>query len=287
MYRILIVSILVFVFASCKDGLSEKDKTPLAKVFDKYLYLEDIEGILTEGMSKADSAAKLESYVNSWVKKELFVKKAELNLSDKDKDFQKMIDEYRADLLIHSYEKLLIEQKLDTNISDSQIESFYEQESAQFLLNFNIVKVLFVKISSEVKDNYKVKSLYMSNSERDIEKLEKICRENSATYDNFSDEWVQFSEILEYLPEKLENQKDFLKGTSHIETKDSLYNYYVKITDYKLIGEVSPLVFVKSNLKTIILNQRKRDLTTELEKSMFQNALNDGNIEIFDEKKSK
>ena len=282
MKKFIYFAILIIIGVSCSETEAELNKKPLAKVFDKYLYLEDIEGIITEGSSKADSAAKIDSYVNNWVKKELLVKKAELNLLEEDKDFQKMIDDYKADLLIHSYEKKLIEKSLDTNISEPQIETYYEKESAQFLLNFNIVKVLFVKIPSDVKDNYKVRYLYHSDKESDLQKLEAICRENSATYDNFSNEWIRFGEILEYLPEKLENQKEFLKYKKHIETKDSLYNYYVKIRDFKIIGDISPLKFVKSNMKTIILNQRKRNLTTEMEKTMFQNALNNGNIEIFE-----
>lgn len=283
MKNIIYSILLTTIFFSCSETEAEADKKPLAKVFDKYLYLEDIEGLVIEGISSADSAAKVDSYVNNWVKKELLVKKAELNLLEEDKDFKKMIDEYKSDLLIHSYEKKLIQQKLDTNINELQIKTYYEKESAQFLLNFNIVKVLFIKIASDLKDNYKIKYLYRSTKEKDLQKLEDICRENSATYDNFSEEWIRFSEILEYLPEKLENQKDFLKYTKHIEVKDSLYNYYVKIKDYKIIGEVSPLKFVTSNMKTIILNQRKRDLTRDLEKKMLQNALNNGNIEIFSE----
>lgn len=276
------LSLFILLWGCGKDKEEEKEK-PLAKVFDKYLYLEDIKGIIPEGTSSADSAAKITSYINNWVKRELLVKKAELNLADKDDAIKKMIDEYRADLLIHRYLNELIQQKLDTTITNEQIEAFYQKESAQFLLNFNVVKVLFVKISSDVKDLYKVRNLYRSSKEDDLDKLEKFCRENAATYDNFSNDWIAFSDILEYLPEKLENQKDFLKMNQSIETKDSLHNYYVHIKNYKLIGDISPIKFVKSNLKTIILNQRKSNLVAELEKDMFQNALNNGNVEIFSE----
>ncbi len=283
MKKYIFIALIISILASCKDKESEGDKKPLAKVFDKYLYLEDIQGIITDDISPADSAAKINSYINNWVKKELLVKKAELNLSEKDNTIQKMIDEYRADLLIHTYMNELIQQKLDTVITEQQLVEYYDKQSAQFLLNFNIVKVLFVKISSDVKDLYKVRNLYRSNRADDMEKLEKFCRENSATFDNFSDEWVQFSDILEYLPEKLENQSEFLKSSQTIETKDSLHHYFVQIKDYKLTGEVSPLKFVESNLKTIILKERKSTLLSELEQAMFENALNNGNIKIYTE----
>lgn len=281
MNKIYILPMVFLLLFTCKNQEQQNGKKPLAKVFDKYLYYEDIEDIFNEEMSAADSAAKMDSYINNWVKKELFIKKAELNLVEEEKNFRKMIEEYRADLLIHSYEQKLIEQKLDTNINETQIREFYEKSSSQFLLNFNAVKVLFIKIGSDVKENYKVRYLYRSDKESDLQKLEKICRENSATFDNFSGEWIRFSEILEYLPEKPEHQQEFLKYKKHIEAKDSLYNYYIKIYDYKLIGEVSPLKFVRSNMRTIILNQRKHRLTSEIEKTMYQNALNNGNVEVF------
>jgi len=283
MRKYIFITLIISILASCKDKELEGDKRPLAKVFDKYLYLEDIQGIITDDISSADSAAKINSYINNWVKKELLVKKAELNLSEEDNTIQKMIDEYRADLLIHTYMNELIQQKLDTIITEQQLEEYYQKQSAQFLLNFNIVKVLFVKISSDVKDLYKVRNLYRSDRADDLGKLEKLCRENAATFDNFSDEWVQFSNILEYLPEKLENQAEFLKYSQTIETKDSLHHYFVRIKDFKLTGEVSPLKFVESNLKTIILKERKSTLLSELEQAMFENALNNGNIKIYTE----
>ena len=51
---------------------------------------------------------------------------AEMNLSDEKKDVAKELEEYRNSLITYAYEADLVRQKLDTNVSESEISVFYK-----------------------------------------------------------------------------------------------------------------------------------------------------------------
>ena len=61
----------------------------LVKVYDKYLYQDDIAALVPEGTTPQDSALKVRSYVEVWVRKQLMIKKAELYLTDEQKDVER------------------------------------------------------------------------------------------------------------------------------------------------------------------------------------------------------
>ncbi len=62
---------------------------------------------------------------------------------------------------------------------------------------------------------------------------------------------------------------------------DEDYTYYLKILDYKISEETSPLEFVKDQIKHIIVNKRKLALSGKLEDQIYSKALNEKDFEIF------
>lgn len=278
--RYLIIASLIFIVA-CKPSVKTNNEEPLAMVHDKYLYKSDLKGLFASNISKDDSVVIARNYVNEWIKKQLLVKKAELNLSDESKDIEKEIEDYRSSLLIFKYQQELIKQKLDTVITDEEIESYYNEYSANFVLNHNIVKVLYLKISKEAPEIEKVKWWYKSNSTENKNKLEEYCYQYATKFDDFNNEWIPFNNILIELPLKVDDQERLLRYQSYIETEDDLFHYFVKINEYSLKSTVQPLEYAHIKIKSIILNKRKFTFLEELENSVFNDALNHNEFIIY------
>jgi hypothetical protein len=55
----------------------------------------------------------------------------------------------------------------------------------------------------------------------------------------------------------------------------------VNIKDYKTKGSDSPLKFVESDIKTIILLKRKQKLINDLENKIYFDAIDRDNIKIY------
>lgn len=277
---ILPLSVILSLFSGCLNKKSSNDK-PIARVFDKNLYLSDIEEILPKDMSPEDSAQFLMAYVDRWIRKELLVNRAEKNLTESQKNVKQQLEDYRSSLLIFKYEQEFIRQKLDTVISDDEIEEFYNQNTSNFILSESIVKALFIKI--RVDDPYydRIKSLYKSNKEDEIKELDNMAYQVAIKYDYFNDQWVPFSRILRELPESINNPENYLLTNKSIEMTEGNNAYLVSFREVLHKGQQSPLVYEKENIQSIILNKRKQRLIIDLETKIYKDAKDYNHFTVF------
>jgi len=279
--RQLIILILILIFTQCSGFKRKQGEEPVARVFDKYLYPRDIKDILPSNVSQSDSVIVARDFIEKWVKQQLLLAKAELNLTEAEKNVDKQIENYRTSLLIYKYEQSLIKEKLDTFVDTKEIIDYYNENSSNFLLNANLVKAIFLQVPRTSPEIWKARRWYRSENEEDIKKLEDYCYQYATKYDYFNDNWIYFSEIEKILPIKIDNPESYLKYRKFIEIKDSTYYYFVNIKDYRLIGTVSPLETVRENIRTIIFNKRKIRLIKELESDIYNDALNRNNFTIY------
>lgn len=276
----LIIIILIFAFFSCKNKTIVEEK-PIARVHNKLLYESDIKSLFNSNISKEDSIAIARNYINDWIKKQLLLQKAELNLNEESKDIEKQIEDYRSSLLIFKYKQELIKQKLDTVVTSQEIEKYYNEYSGNFILNYNIVKALFLKISKEAPEISKVKRWYKSTDVEDLSRLEDYCYQYATKFDEFDNNWIPFNNLIIEIPTNIGDQERYLKYNKYIETEDDLYYYFVKINEYGLKSTIQPLDYAKTKIKSILLNKRKFTFLEELENSIYNDALNHNEFIIY------
>ena len=133
MRRIFLFILLIMSFLSgCAYFTSSSPGNSIvAKVGDKILLRKELASALPRGITKADSVNQAKDYIQRWVREELMLKMAEENLSEEQKDVQRELDEYRTSLIIHRYKQQLINQKLDTVLTDTDIRQFYDFASRE------------------------------------------------------------------------------------------------------------------------------------------------------------
>ncbi len=284
MHKLLKYTILTLLSLLLLNGCikSTKNNSKLvAKVYNKTLYLSDIADIFPDNISKDDSIHILSGYVDRWVRKQLLLNRAEKNLSDQHKDVSKQIEDYRSSLLIFKYEQEFIRQKLDTIISFDEIENFYTENTSNFILNESIVKALFIKIKMDDPYYDRIRSLYRSNKEEDIQALDNMAYQVAIKYDYFNDQWIPFSRIIKELPEPINNPDHFLLSNKHIDMNDGTNAYLISIREVVHKGQYSPLTYENQNIRNIILNKRKQRLILDLETNIYNDARNYNHFEIY------
>ena len=274
--------ILFFVMLSCKNEVRLTQEKPVARVLDKTLSAADMKGIFPEGVSAEDSIQIARNFIEKWVRKQLLLNKAELNLTEDEKDVKEQIENYRSSLLIYKYEQSLLKQKLDTTIRIEEIEAYYNQNTSNFLLNRDIVKSIYIKVPRSAPEIYKLRQWYRSDDPASINSLEAYCFQYAETYDFFNESWVDFSGLLEKIPVQIGNPGNFLHYRQTIEASDSVYYYFVRVYDYALKGDPSPFELVKNDIEKIILNKRKIRLLNELETSIYSDAQNRGQFTLYE-----
>ena len=270
----------LFIVGSCNNFGNDEEKKALATVFDKSIYVEDLDDLIPEDTSPEDSLVLVKNKIDLWVKKQLMLHKAEMNLSEEQKDIEKKVEDYRASLLIYKYKQEFIKQKLDTVVTDSDVEEYLNMNTENFKLNKTAVKAVFILLPKSF-DNFSVfKKLFYSSEEADYDKLIELSKVNAEKYDNFNDKWIVFSDISNMLPSPITKPENFLKTTNTVHLQDKNYHYLVKINDYIMKGNVKPIQFVEDQIRSILLNKRKIALIKELEQNIYNNAIEHNNIKI-------
>lgn len=280
--KVATILFLILVSVACSSENEEEGKHAIAKVNNQFLYLEDLEGVVPKDASKEDSTLLMDNYVQGWIKENLILQKAELHLKENQKDFDKQLEDYRKSLIIYSYEKELIKQKLDTNVNLQEIESFYDYNKQRFELKDDIVKVRYLKVLKTAPKVKKIRKVYKSNKPEDIEKLKELAHQYSEKFHLDDSLWILFDELKMEVPLQVSQSQGFLKNVKNIEVEDSLSYYFVTIKDYKLEKDVSPLSFELNNIKNIIINRRKLKLINKIKAELYQEAFLDKDIEIYE-----
>jgi hypothetical protein len=272
---LLIALMLLF---SCRTK-HKQNETLVAEAGAKKLYLSEIKEYL-QNLSPEDSLTILTDYVNKWAKNQIVLRHAENSLSEDEKNIDKEIDDYRTSLLIHKYEQSYIRSKMDTAVSQSEIEQFYNDNPDNFQLTGILLKVLYIKAQNDFKDIDKIRRLYRSNREADIEELKQIALTGVDAYNIFNEKWMTLSELTTLLPGTEETYENRAIRMRVIEDSDDKYTYFVKINDISMKGALAPLEHVKSDIKGIIINRRKINLIRQMENAAFKDAINRNEIKI-------
>ncbi len=270
--------IVLLGLIACNNEAINIDKNTIARVNSKYLYASDIEYILNYNTNSEDSAELVREFIKNWINEELKLIKAENNISNIQSDVNLQLLKYRNRLIINKYEQKIIQQKLDTIISETEINQYYLKYPNNFILNETYIKGLFIKVPKASPKIYNLIRWYKSAKEEDTEKTKQYCFDYADMYEDFNGEWVNVDIISNLFPI---NIKEKNIQNKYIEQKDSLNKYLLNIDDKKLIGDVAPINIVRNEIKKIILNKRKIDIIKKLEVDAFENAKNKKQIEIY------
>ncbi len=274
--------IFLILFFSCTNSETSKEENVAARIGEKVLLKSDIPDIFNLDLTPDDSIQIAGRYVKNWIKKELLLKKAETNLTrEQQAKISRQLEDTRASLLIYQYELEMIRQRMDTVISEDEIQAYYDSHAENFILKKNIVQVLYLKIPLTAPNIEKARNWYKSEDDSDITKLESYCYQFANKYDDFNESWIYFDELLSKLPMPVSNQERYLRYNKNIETSDSAFHYFVNIRDYKLKSSVSPLEFVKDQIRNIIYNERKINFIKELENSLYNDAVTRNEFMIY------
>lgn len=273
--------ILTIALGSCTLLERTNDDPPVARVLDNYLYRSDLLTMIPEGTSKEDSAAIVKAIIDTWIRKQLLLNKAEEALTEQQKDVEKKIEEYRSSLLIYSYRQKLLNQKMDTVVDMEDIKEYYDNNIDNFILNEDIVKVIFVKVPLSAPNISNVRSWMRSSSEESLDNLEKYCMKYADKFDVFDHSWIYFSKLMEKVPLVIDEPSRYLRYNKSIETSDSMYHYFVRILDHKTAGTATPLDLIHEEIRSILLNKRKIEFFHDLEKQVYSEAANRNQFEIY------
>ena len=259
--------VLCFACTHSKNG-----EKPIARVFDKYLYPADLEGLIPIGTSKSDSILIVKNFINDWMQRQVLVASADENVDVDKKELEKKINDYKESILIFEYENELVRQKLDTVVSEKQIDDFYNQHKDDYLLHNDIIRANFVKIPNSNIDLMNIKRM-MNDPSISTFQLNNACkRMEQFSFDD--NKWTS----AEIFPTILQNS--FPKTKGYIEQHDSLFTYLIQLKEFLAKENTAPKNYVKDQIVKTILNQRKVMMIKKTRSDLINETIQKGEFEI-------
>jgi hypothetical protein len=282
MNRILIFIIITILIVSCSSSRSDPKRVAVARAGDTFLYLDQIPQLIPPGTPSADSTAIIHNYINKWAKKEFLFRKAEENLSpDLKNEIDNQLEETRSNLVIYQYQRQMMLERMDTTLTEAELENYYSENQKSFMLSSNILKALFIKLPVETPNIDRIRHLSRSNDQNDLQELESYCYQFADKFDDFNEEWVSFDRLSVELPQEISNEESFLRRTTFYEANDSTFLYFINIRDYRLRSSTAPFEYVRDDIKRIIWNNRRLEFIQSLENGIYNDALKENGFTIF------
>lgn len=282
MNKLVKILFLVLIVSGCNQN-GEMTRIPVAEIGKKILYYDQIPQILIRDLQGPDSIAMVQNYINRWAKNELLLMRAEANLSQNARDeIASQIEETRANLLIYHYQRQMMQEKMDTVISEIALEQYYANNEKSFVLMSNIVKALFIKLPAATPNISRIRSLARSNDQNDMQQLESLCYNFAEKFDDFHENWISVDRLLVELPREITgSEENFLRNNPFYETSDSLSIYMISIREYKLRSTLAPYDYVKDDIRRIIMNSRRFEFIQSLENRIYNDALKENYFKIY------
>jgi hypothetical protein len=274
-----------FIFLMCSTSCSYFQKVQtegaIARVNANYLFESDLIGLVSEGTPKEDSILIVYNYINRWATQQLLINQANKNLSqEKLNDFESLVNQYKDELYTEAYKSVIVSGQLDSVISETEYEKFYELNKENFKLNDELIKVRFIHIDADYINLKLIEEKFRRFNNKDKKELTELSIQFKAK--NFNDSiWIEKDALFKVLPTLQTKGAQVLKKSNYTQLQDSLGVYLVKIEDALNLRDTAPLSYIKPSLEQIILNKRKLELIKKLQKDITKDAIKNNDFEIY------
>lgn len=266
--------------ASCAPQDSSKELTSevVARINELVLYRSDLEKIVRDN-NNGDSVVIAQRYIDHWLKRQLVLQVAQMNLTPEEKNVEDRVKDYRESLLINQYKQKYIEENLQREVTMEDIQNYITAFSDNFKLQEPLYRFYFAKIISKNKTD--VWTLYSKFKSEEIDLTEKMSLDNTTFFTIYNEDWYVKKDILNLLPEDFDEKKLNLEGSKVFMITDKTKTYIIKPIEIKKEGDISPPEFVYEQVKKIILHKRKIELAKKLDLEIYEDAKKNNRFQLY------
>ena len=279
MKRWALIFLVMIGAVSCKVAGSLQDTAlelfrgeVVARVGDHKLHRSQLEAYVPTGVSAEDSARLARRYIEAWAQYLLLLDMAEEQLSASEKDVKKELEEYRRALLKYRYEQLYIDRRLDTLITDEEIQRYFAENTARFRLDRPVFKARYLIIPADAKSLKTLKGKMSSDDELEVMEADSLAAMSAIRYVDSSDTWMDAITLAQELGTDYRTLVSAIKN-HFAELPDENGNLRIAyICDMVPEGKTAPLEYCRDHIRDLILSGRKHSLEVALEQDLLEDA---------------
>ncbi|WP_233752721.1 hypothetical protein [Flavilitoribacter nigricans] len=276
----LFCGVMVLLLATgCSSDNEESENRLLARVNNKTLYLADMDGMFPPGTVPEDSALIIDAFTQRWIREAVLLDEAERNIPS-DLNIDKLVRDYRASLIKHNYEKILVEELLDSTIAETELQEFYEKNKEQYQLETPIVRCYFLKVPLPVPRQNELRRMWNSKDPDQLKDLVAYCSQFAVAHLLEDSTWYDVEDIAAELPpgtltaNNIDSKREFTQ-------QDDKFQYFFRLFELKNRKDIAPLSYIEDQARKVILHKRKLELLEDTRETMLEREMRRNNVEIY------
>ena len=280
---LIILGIVLPMFMSCKAISEFFDSGEIvAEAGSAKLKREDLDKVIPSGVSPEDSARLAKQFINTWALDQLFLERAQQQLSKAEMDVTKELESYRRSLLKFRYEQLYINERLDTSVTDDEVQEYYEIHKDRFVLQRPVVKARFISIAADSPVLKTIKKKMSSDEAEDVLEADSLAFSSAYRFATWNDAWIDASTLAREFGQESASVLASMKKGWVERTDTSGISDIAYISEITPKGELSPIEYSAPFIKDMIISARKQSLITALERDLLDDARVNGQFVIIE-----
>lgn len=278
--KVIVACVLAAILPACTSDDPDSDPNLIARVGKQRLMREDLDKALAPRLSNQDSTKLARAYVKSWIDSRIMGEVAVRNIPDMS-EIDRMVEEYRNELIAWEYRRLMFMQHGDRDYPADSIKAYYDSHKSEFVLERPLVKGVYIKIADNSPSLARVRKLYKSTRDADIDRLEKQDLQGVIHYDYFRDHWVDWEQIETRIPYDFGQSPDaFLATHKQLDVSANGYTYLLEITEYLKSGSTMPIERAEERIRRDLFNRYRREYDKQLRLDLYNQGLGNGIIVV-------
>lgn len=279
---IAILGIVLPALMSCR-AISNflHDDEVVAAVGSEKLYRSDLDAVIPKGISPEDSSSLAMRYINTWASDIVYVTIAEQQLSKADRDVSAELEDYRKSLLKYRYEQLYVNERLDTAVSDENIEAYYDKHQEKFILTRPLVKARYLRIHTDSPGLEPIRKKMGSSEVNDLVEADSLAFSAAIWFSTWNNDWIDVAVLAREFGLPYESVMGMMKDGWVRQDDTTGVTSIAYIPEIMDKGEVAPVEYSAPQIRDIIISTRKQNLTSTLEQDLLNDARDNGQFVIF------
>ena len=204
---------------------------------------------------------------------------AERNIPQ-DLNIDELVQDYRASLILHNYEKKLVDQLLDSTIQMTELEAFYERNKEQYIAQEPVLRCNFIKIVENAPEIEQMDQWWKNNDPEERPQIVEYLEEYSELHLLNDSTWYKLSEIAPHWIDGNLRANQLLTNQPIVRT-DGTFKYYLRVNEVIPAEQQLPISYVKDQAKKVILHKRKMELLNKTKEDMYDEALRKNAVKIY------
>lgn len=272
--------VLYFMLAcnSIETNAETPKQIPLAQVFDYKLYFDDIKDLIQGYSNAEDSIQQVKNLTEHWVRDRLILVEAEKNLP-KEVNMNKLLEDYRQSLLRHFFEQRIIEERLDTVITETDLQRYYEANKEQHRLESGIFRGYYFKVSKPENRSDKIYSWWRGFPDEYYEEVISYASRRAKTNWADSTQWHEMNMLVQLFPEGTLSTSG-IRSNQGILREDRDYIYLLYPLEVYYERDIAPLSTVRAQAARYIIHQRELELLERIKKEIYDRDIQNEQVKI-------